>query len=78
MRALVEGGCDIVEVGIPYSDPVMDGPTIQRATEHAVRNHVTVADALRAVSAVGEAGRRRGHDGLLEPGRAARRRAVRG
>jgi tryptophan synthase alpha chain len=56
MRALVAGGCDIVEVGIPYSDPVMDGPTIQRATEQAVRDGVGVVDALRAVSAVVEAG----------------------
>jgi tryptophan synthase alpha chain len=56
MRALVEGGCDIVEVGIPYSDPVMDGPTIQRATEPAVRAGVGVRDALRAVQAVVDAG----------------------
>jgi tryptophan synthase alpha chain len=56
MRALVDGGCDAVEVGIPYSDPVMDGPTIQRATEHAVRAGVNVRDALTAVTAVAEAG----------------------
>lgn len=56
IRALVEGGCDIVEVGIPYSDPVMDGPTIQRATEPAVRAGVGIPDALRAVEAVAAAG----------------------
>ena len=33
MRAMVAGGVDIVEVGVPYSDPVMDGPTIQAAAE---------------------------------------------
>jgi tryptophan synthase alpha chain len=56
MRAMVEAGADVVEVGIPYSDPVMDGPTIQRATEHAVRAGVSVRDALRAVEAVADAG----------------------
>jgi tryptophan synthase alpha chain len=56
MRALVEGGCDVVEVGVPYSDPVMDGPTIQRATEVAVRAGVGVRDALAAVRAVADAG----------------------
>ncbi len=52
MRALVEGGCDVVEVGIPYSDPVMDGPTVQAATEPAVRAGVGVRDALAAVRGV--------------------------
>jgi len=56
MRALVEGGCDVVEVGVPYSDPVMDGPTIQAAAEPAVRAGVGIADALRAVTAVRDAG----------------------
>ncbi len=56
MRAMVDAGVDVVEVGVPYSDPVMDGPTIQRATEHAVRAGVSMADALRAVSAVTGAG----------------------
>jgi tryptophan synthase alpha chain len=56
MRAMVEGGADIVEVGVPYSDPVMDGPTIQAAAEPAVRAGVNIADALRAVAAVAQTG----------------------
>ncbi|PZS19058.1 MAG: tryptophan synthase subunit alpha [Pseudonocardiales bacterium] len=56
MRALVDGGVDVVEVGVPYSDPVMDGPTIQAAAEPAVRAGVCIADALRAVRAVAQAG----------------------
>ena len=77
MRAMVAGGVDIVEVGVPYSDPVMDGPTIQAAAEPAVRAGVGIADALRAVAAVARRrGCRGGHD-LLESGRALRRRAVR-
>lgn len=36
MTALVQSGCDIIEVGVPYSDPGMDGPTIARATEAAL------------------------------------------
>ena len=35
MTALVESGCDIIEVGVPYSDPGMDGPTIATATERS-------------------------------------------
>jgi tryptophan synthase alpha chain len=56
MRAMVEAGADIVEVGLPYSDPVMDGPTIQAAADPAVRAGVSAKDALRAVSAVASAG----------------------
>src|SRR4051812_43702016 len=56
MRAMVAGGVDVVEIGVPYSDPVMDGPTIQAAAEPAVRAGVGIGDALRAVSAVAEAG----------------------
>jgi tryptophan synthase alpha chain len=56
MRAMVAGGVDIVEVGVPYSDPVMDGPTIQAAAEPAVRAGVGIRDALRAVAAVVDAG----------------------
>jgi tryptophan synthase alpha chain len=56
MVALVEGGCDAVEVGVPYSDPVLDGPTIQAAAEPAVRAGVGLPDALPAVRAVAAAG----------------------
>lgn len=56
MTALVESGCDIVEVGIPYSDPGMDGPTIAAATEAALRGGVRVRDSLTAVEAVSKAG----------------------
>lgn len=56
MRALVEGGVDVVEVGVPYSDPVMEGPVIQQAVDVAVRRGTSIADALRAVTAVAEAG----------------------
>jgi len=56
MTAMVEGGADIIEVGVPYSDPGMDGPVIQRAVEPAVRAGVKIADALRAVRAVADAG----------------------
>jgi len=56
IRALVEGGADVVEVGVPYSDPVMDGPVIQAAADVAVRRGTGLGDALRAVAAVADAG----------------------
>jgi tryptophan synthase alpha chain len=58
MTALVESGCDIVEVGVAYSDPGMDGPTIAAATEAALRGGVRVRDALAAVEAISNAGGR--------------------
>jgi tryptophan synthase alpha chain len=56
MVAMVEGGVDIVEVGLPYSDPGMDGPLIQRAVEPAVRAGVGPRDALLAAKAVANTG----------------------
>lgn len=56
MVAMVEGGVDIVEVGMPYSDPGMDGPVIQRAVEPAVQAGVGPRDALLAVKAVANTG----------------------
>ena len=43
---LAKAGADIIELGIPFSDPVADGEVIQRASERALRNGVTVRDAL--------------------------------
>ncbi|WP_228374528.1 tryptophan synthase subunit alpha [Demequina rhizosphaerae] len=56
MRVLVEAGCDIVEIGPPYSDPVLDGPMIQHAAAKALEGGVKVDDAFTAVRAVAEAG----------------------
>lgn len=56
MVTMVEAGVDIVEVGLPYSDPVMDGPVIQRAAEKALESGSRVADAFSAVRAVVDAG----------------------
>lgn len=56
MRALVECGADIVEVGVPYSDPVIDGPVIQDATARALTAGARVDDVFDAVRAVADAG----------------------
>lgn len=58
MTTLVESGCDLVEVGVPYSDPGMDGPTIAAATEAALAGGVRVRDTLAAVEAISNAGGR--------------------
>jgi len=58
MTAMVESGCDIIEVGIAYSDPGMDGPVIAAATEAALQGGVRVRDALSAVEAISKAGGR--------------------
>jgi len=56
MVAAVEAGAEVVEVGVPYSDPGMDGPVIQQAVDVAVRAGVGMTDVLRAVEAVADAG----------------------
>ncbi len=56
MTAMVDGGVDIVEVGLPYSDPLMDGPTIQAAVDAALRQGCTTTDVLRTVEAVAGTG----------------------
>ncbi|MGN7249217.1 tryptophan synthase subunit alpha [Janibacter anophelis] len=56
MTALAEAGADIVEVGMPYSDPVMDGPVIQRAATEALAKGAHVDDVFRATAAVSDAG----------------------
>jgi tryptophan synthase alpha chain len=52
----VAAGCDIIEVGLPYSDPVMDGPTIQAAAQVALEGGVRTKDVLRTVEAVAGTG----------------------
>ncbi|HEV3468198.1 MAG TPA: tryptophan synthase subunit alpha [Pyrinomonadaceae bacterium] len=54
---LARAGATLIELGVPFSDPVADGPTIQRASERALRNGVGLGDALAVVSAF-----RRGSD----------------
>jgi tryptophan synthase alpha chain len=54
--AMAEAGADVVEIGLPYSDPLMDGPVIQEATYRALAGGVRVADVLRTVEAVAAAG----------------------
>lgn len=48
-RSLVRGGASILEVQIPFSDPIADGPTIVAASHCALKNRITVQDALRLV-----------------------------
>jgi tryptophan synthase alpha chain len=50
MRALVESGADILELGVPFSDPMADGPVVQRAGERALKHGVGLVDVLRLVS----------------------------
>ena len=49
VHALVEGGADIVELGVPFSDPMADGPVIQRAGERALKHGVGLLDVLGMV-----------------------------
>jgi len=56
LRAMVDAGCDVIEVGLPYSDPVMDGPTIQAAAQRALEAGFRTRDVLRTVEAVAATG----------------------
>jgi tryptophan synthase alpha chain len=49
MHALVGAGADILELGVPFSDPMADGPVIQAACERALRHHVTLRDVISMV-----------------------------
>ena len=50
MDALVRAGADVIELGVPFSDPMADGPVIQRASERALARHVTLAGVLDVVA----------------------------
>ncbi len=50
MHAMVGAGADIVELGVPFSDPMADGPVIQRASERALRHHVSLRGVLDMVA----------------------------
>jgi tryptophan synthase alpha chain len=56
LRTMVRAGCDVIEVGLPYSDPVMDGPTIQAAAQQALEAGTRTADVIRTVEAVAATG----------------------
>ncbi len=56
LTAMVAAGCDVIEIGLPYSDPVMDGPTIQAAAQQALDGGVRTRDVLRTVEAVAATG----------------------
>ncbi|MUH60189.1 tryptophan synthase subunit alpha [Bifidobacterium canis] len=55
-RTLVENGADIVEIGLPYSDPVMDGPVIQAASQIALNAGESISNVFKAVETVANAG----------------------
>lgn len=50
MQALVRGGADVIEVGVPFSDPMADGPTIQRSSERALKHGTSLKQILGFVS----------------------------
>jgi tryptophan synthase alpha chain len=56
MVAMVEAGVDIVEIGVPYTDPLMDGPVIAHAADVALQNGARLKDVFTAVRAVADAG----------------------
>jgi tryptophan synthase alpha chain len=58
LKTMVSAGCDLVEVGLPFSDPVLDGVTIQRAAEQALRGGFRVRDLFGVVESVVAAGGR--------------------
>lgn len=58
MHAMVEAGANIIELGVPFSDPMADGPVIQRASERALEHHVSLHDVLDLVGRFREADQR--------------------
>src|SRR6266850_2093189 len=52
LRAALDGGADVLELGVPFSDPLADGTTVQRASEAALREGVTLADCLAEAASI--------------------------
>ena len=71
---MVEAGADVIELGVPFSDPMADGPVIQKAGEKALALGIGMAQVLAMVRAFREQRQHhaRGADGLRQPGRALR------
>ncbi|HZQ20231.1 MAG TPA: tryptophan synthase subunit alpha [Terriglobales bacterium] len=59
--AAISAGAEVIELGVPFSDPVADGPVIQRASERALKNGVTLADVLKLAAEI----RRESDAGLI-------------
>ena len=58
MHAAVQAGVDIIELGVPFSDPMADGPVVQQAAEQAIANGVDVAEVFAAVRSFRQADQR--------------------
>ena len=56
LKVMVDAGCDVIEIGLPYSDPVMDGPVIQAAVQQALDGGIRTDDVFRVVEAVAATG----------------------
>ena len=54
MQAMVAGGVDAIEVGLPYSDPLLDGPTIQEAVDASLKGGITTPQVFETVKAVAQ------------------------
>ena len=60
--AAIDAGADVIELGVPFSDPVADGPVIQRASERALKNNISLQDVLALAARVRK---QRPHAGLI-------------
>ncbi|QAY66153.1 tryptophan synthase subunit alpha [Paenibacillus protaetiae] len=56
IKQLEQSGADLVELGVPYSDPLADGPVIQRASERALKNNITMLDCIETAAQARQAG----------------------
>src|SRR5256885_14490163 len=50
--AAIDAGAEVIELGVPFSDPVADGPVIQRASERALKNGVALSDVLKVAAEI--------------------------